>query len=810
MVTLKVRNTSEYKEFSVEETLKLLETSTEGLTESEATHRAEMFGFNEVAEKKRNPILDFLSRYWWGPVPWLLELAIVVSVVLKDYLDAIIIFILFMINSVLGQIQARNSQRVLETLKKRLSVQAKILRDGKWVIRDGREIVAGDITFVGLGNVVPADAKIVSGELSVDQSILTGESLPVSVQQSAIIYSGSIVREGEAECVVVNTGANTHFGRTAELVKIAKPKSHQEQIMLNIIKYTMSVGIAGMIICIIYGAVVGIAISTIFTLVLILLLGSVPMALPAVLTVVQANGARELAGKSVLVTRLDSIEDAASVDVLCLDKTGTITENRLSVADVIPFSRYKKEDVILMASLASHELGKDAIDATVIEHAKTAKVDLNPYKQVSFTPFAPATKRAEAIIAAGDKQFRVVKGAPQMVISLCRELDEGAKENVNQMVQQLSLKGYRALAVAKSEDDMDSIELVGLLSLADPVRPESREMIEGARRLGVKPLMLTGDNIAIAKEIARQASIGDRIMRIGELKGLPEEEQAELVTGADGFAEIYPEDKYKIVRLLQSQGHMVGMTGDGVNDAPALKQAEMGIAVSNATDVAKASASMVLTEPGVKVIIDAVETSRKIYERMLTWVINRVTKSISLFALLIATFIWFDDIIFPLLAIVILMVPADFVTMSLATDNVRTTANPNKWNLKNITLASLVIGVPLLAGGIGAILIGDYYFHLEWGKLCTFAVLMVAFTSTLSVFILREREHFWSSRPGRALVITTTAAMIVFVLLGLFAGGTQLSPLAPYQVFLLLGFSALLTFSVDFVKYWAFRRFKII
>lgn len=810
MVTLKVRNTSEYKEFSVEETLKLLETSTEGLTESEATHRAEMFGFNEVAEKKRNPILDFLSRYWWGPVPWLLELAIVVSVVLKDYLDAIIIFILFMINSVLGQIQARNSQRVLETLKKRLSVQAKILRDGKWVIRDGREIVAGDITFVGLGNVVPADAKIVSGELSVDQSILTGESLPVSVQQSAIIYSGSIVREGEAECVVVNTGANTHFGRTAELVKIAKPKSHQEQIMLNIIKYTMSVGIAGMIICIIYGAVVGIAISTIFTLVLILLLGSVPMALPAVLTVVQANGARELAGKSVLVTRLDSIEDAASVDVLCLDKTGTITENRLSVADVIPFSRYKKEDVILMASLASHELGKDAIDATVIEHAKTAKVDLNPYKQVSFTPFAPATKRAEAIIAAGDKQFRVVKGAPQMVISLCRELDEGAKENVNQMVQQLSLKGYRALAVAKSEDDMDSIELVGLLSLADPVRPESREMIEGARRLGVKPLMLTGDNIAIAKEIARQASIGDRIMRIGELKGLPEEEQAELVTGADGFAEIYPEDKYKIVRLLQSQGHMVGMTGDGVNDAPALKQAEMGIAVSNATDVAKASASMVLTEPGVKVIIDAVETSRKIYERMLTWVINRVTKSISLFALLIATFIWFDDIIFPLLAIVILMVPADFVTMSLATDNVRTTANPNKWNLKNITLASLVIGVPLLAGGIGAILIGDYYFHLEWGKLCTFAVLMVAFTSTLSVFILREREHFWSSRPGRALVITTTAAMIVFVLLGLFARGTQLSPLAPYQVFLLLGFSALLTFSVDFVKYWAFRRFKII
>ena len=352
--SLTIRNTSEYKELTVSETLKFLRSSTDGLTGSEVQQRLQLFGFNEVVEKRKNSILAFLSRYW-GPMPWLLELAIVLSVVLKHYLEAGIIFTLLTINTIIGQIQSRGSQRALEALKKRLAINARVLREGSWLTKEAREIVPGDIISVGLGDIVPADAKLISGDLSIDQSILTGESLPVDVHESAIIYSSSIVKRGEAKCVVVNTGINTYFGKTAELVKTAKPKSHQEQIMLAIVRYMMFLGIGALVLVAIYAAIMGTGIISILTFAIIFLMGAVPMALPAVLTIVQAVGAMELAKKGVLVTRLDSIEDAASIDILCLDKTGTITENKLSVGEVIPFGNHTQNEVILMASLASQE-----------------------------------------------------------------------------------------------------------------------------------------------------------------------------------------------------------------------------------------------------------------------------------------------------------------------------------------------------------------------------------------------------------------------------------------------------------------------
>jgi len=806
MAASEVRNTSEYKELPVEETLRILDTSTNGLTESETRSRTQMLGFNEVVEKKRSPIIDFLSRYW-GPMPWLLELAIVLSIVLQHYLEAGIIFTLLTINTVIGQIQSRGSQRALEALKKRLAVKARVLRDGKWLVKDAREIVPGEIITVGLGDIVPADAKILSGELSVDQSALTGESLPVDLVQAAIIYSGSIVKRGEAKCVVVNTGTNTYFGKTAELVRIAKPKSHQEQIMLGIVRYMMYLGIAALLAVSIYAILRGTNILSILTFAVLFLMGAVPVALPAVLTIVQAVGATELAKKAVLVTRLDSIEDAASINVLCLDKTGTITQNSLSVTDVIPFPGYRKEDVIVTATLASHELGKDAIDSAVIEYAKTAKVNLAPFSQVSFTPFEPSTKRSEAVVTDGSKRFRAIKGAPQMVMSICKASDE-TKEKANKLVEELSLKGYRTLTVARSEgEDLDNIQPLGLLSLADPARPDSKDMVEGARGLGVKPIMLTGDNIAIAREIAQRVSIGNRIIRMEELKDLSEDEQARRVEECDGFAEIYPEDKYRIVRLLQSRGHMVGMTGDGVNDAPALKQAEMGIAVSNSTDVAKASASIVLTEPGIKVIIDAIKTSRHIYQRMLTWVINKVTKVIQVIGLLTVGFFWFHDAVVSLLGMSLLIFANDFVTMSLATDNVKYTANPNKWNVRSITFASLIIGALLVAEGAIALFVGNYYFHLQWEQLRTFIMLMLIFTSQFRVYIVRERRFFWSSRPGRELLMATIAAIIGFALLGVY--GLIILPITVCQVLFLIGFSALFTFAIDFPKYYTFRKFEL-
>jgi H+-transporting ATPase len=805
--SLKIRSTAEYKELPVEEAIRLLDTTIHGLTESEASNRISVFGFNEIREKKKNPFIQFFSRYW-GPMPWLLELAIVLSIVLHHYLEAIIIFALLTINTIIGYMQARGSQKALETLKKRLAVKARVMRNGEWVVRDAREIVLGDIISIGLGDVVPADAKVVNGELSIDQSILTGESLPVDARQSAIVYSGSIAKRGEARCLVVNTGTNTYFGKTAELVKIARPKSHQEQIMLAIVQYMMYLGITALVIVAIDAEARRTGLESILTFAVIFLMAAVPVALPAVLTIVQAVGATELVRKGVLVTRLDSIEDAASIDVLCLDKTGTITQNKLSVTEIIPFAKYKEEDIIIVSTLASEQSGKDAIDSAVIEYSKIAKADLGDYGQLSFTPFEPSTKRSEAIAFTNGMRFRVIKGAPQVVMATCKGLDEVAREAANKKIEELSLKGYRTLGVARSEgDDLDNIQLVGLLALADPSRPDSKDMIEGARALGVKPIMLTGDNIAIAREIARQVSVGSRIIRMQELRGLSETEQAKTVEECDGFAEIYPEDKYRIVKLLQSRGHLVGMTGDGVNDAPALKQAEMGIAVSDSSDVAKASASMVITEPGVKVIIDAIKTSRHIYQRMLTWVINKVTKVIQVIGLLTLGFFWFHDTVVSLLGMALLIFANDFVTMSLATDNVEYTTNPNKWNVRNITLASLVIGTLLVAEGAIALFIGHHYFHLEFDKLQTFIMLLLVFTSQFRVYIVRERRYFWSARPGRELVIATVAALIAFTLLGIY--GVIVPSLVWYQVLLILGFSAVFTFAIDLPKYWAFKKFGL-
>ncbi|MGB9727974.1 MAG: plasma-membrane proton-efflux P-type ATPase [Nitrososphaeria archaeon] len=804
---MKAKSTSEYRNLSIDDAMKLLDTTKNGLSEAEAGKRLEVFGYNEVVEERKNPIVEFLLRFW-GPMPWLLELAAVLSILLGHRLEGIIILILLTVNAVVGHWHTRGSQKAVELLKKKLAVKVKVIRDGKWMIKEARELVPGDIISVRLGDIVPADAKIISGELSVDQAALTGESLPVDVRDSDVVYSGSIVRQGEALCVVVNTGANTYFGKTAELVKIAKPRSHQEEIMMAVTKYMMYFGVTASLLVFSYALLIHVDLLTALTFIVTFLMGAVPVALPAMLTIIQAVGALELAKKGVLVTRLDSIEDAASIDVLCLDKTGTITQNKLSVADIVPFHDYKREEVIAMAALASKEESLDLIDLAIIAKAREFGVNLSTYKQVSYKPFDPSTKRTEAIIETGEHQFKVTKGAPQVIMSLCESLDKEIIEAANKTVEEFSRKGYRAIAIAKSEEsDFNKLKLVGLLSLADPPRPDSKALIEEIRRLEVKPIMLTGDNIAIAKEVARQVGIGDKIIRLSDLKGLNETEQEKLVEEADGFAEIYPEDKYKIVKLLQSKGHMVGMTGDGVNDAPALKQAEMGIAVSNSTDVAKASASVVLTEPGMGVIVDLIKVSRQTYQRALSWVINKVTKVIEFVSLLTLSFFWLHDLVLSLLGMSLLVFANDFVTMSLATDNVEHTKSPNKWNIKNITLASLVPATLLVIEGMLIIFTGIQYFHLNLEKLRSLVLLNLVFNSQFRVLIVRERRHFWSSRPGKELLITSTATIIVFMLMGV--SGILIYPLTLYEVLAILGYSISFTLLIDFPKYYVFKKFEL-
>ncbi len=800
------RRTADFADVTIEDAYSALSTSTNGLAENEVKRRINESGYNELLEKRKNPFVDFLARYW-GPMPWLLELTMALSYIIGHYLEVVIVFGLLTTNAIIGFHHTRSSLKALELLKRRLAIKAKILRNGEWVVKDAREIVLGDTIQVGLGDLVPADAKIVAGEVSVDQSALTGESLPVTTHQSGILYSSSIIKRGEAKALVLNTGANTYFGKTAELVKIAKPKSHQEQIMSAIVKYAMYIGIAALAFVVLDAALTRVVdLLTVVRFALIFLMGSVPVALPAVFAIVLAVGAMQLAKEGALVTRLNSIEDAASMEVLCLDKTGTITQNKLSVTDPIPFRGFEKNDVAIIARLASKEEIRDVIDLAVIDYAKTLPVSVQ-YTQDSFTPFDPATKRSEAIVEHNGKRFRVAKGAPQVILSLCK-VDDETRKNVNTNVELLSKKGYRTLAVAKSEDnDLDNLRLVGLLPLADPPRPDSKETIRELKRLGVKTKMLTGDNVAIAREIASQVDIGNRIYPMSNLEKLSEADQARILDEYDGLAEIYPEDKYKVVKLLQSRGHMVGMTGDGVNDSPALKQAEVGIAVSDSTDVAKASASIVLTEPGLKVILNAIGTSRQIYQRMLTWVVNKVTKVIQFVGILVLGFFWLHHVVLSVLGMVLLVFANDFVTMSLATDNVKTTKNPNIWNVKNITLASLVIGALLVVEGAVIIFIGTGYYHMDLGTLQTFVLLTLVFTSQFRVLIVRERGHFWSSRPGWELMISSFATVIGFALLGIY--GDVLPSITFDQVLLVLGVSGIFTLGVDFPKYYAFRKFGL-
>lgn len=801
---MKIVKASEYKTMSVEEVLQNFETSEDGLTSKMAEDRLQQFGYNEIQEARRNPILDFFKRYW-GPMPWLLEISIVLTLVLEHYTESIIIFALLTINAVIGYLQSKNSHNAVEMLKKKLEIKAKIFRNKEWVLLNAREIVPGDIVALKLGDLVPADAYLLNGEISVDQSALTGESMPVNATQSDIIYSGSVIKRGEAKCVVMNTGANTYFGKTVELVKIARPKSKQEELMLTIVKYMMYLGIAASVIVSVYGIYLHKDILFILSFIVIFLIGAIPVALPAVLTIVQAVGAMELSAKGVLVTKLDCIEDAASIDIFCFDKTGTITQNQLSVVDCAPFGNYQKDELIWLAAQASREEGMDLIDTAIIAYAKESGFTPNYEKQVQFIPFSPETKRTEVVIIDNGKEIRIMKGAVSTILGLCGGMDGSAMEIINEAADAFSRKGFRTLGVAVTEDDRT--HFAGLLAIADPPREDSAHMISEIRNLGIKPIMITGDSMAIAREIAGQVGIGNRILRASDLKDYNRKEQLKLIQENDGFAEVLPEDKYQIVKLLQESGHMVGMTGDGVNDSPALKQAELGTAVCEATDVAKASASMILTQPGLGEIIAAVTTSRKTYQRMLTWVINKITKVVEVVLLFTVGFFWLHNALISLLGMSLLVFANDFVTMSIATDRVKSTALPNKWNLWDITASSFFLGILFSLEDLFVIWIGIYKFHLPFEKLQTMVLLTLVFNTQFRMLIVRERKHFWSSRPSVYLLAINIGTIIVFAFLSVF--GLIIPAIDTRVALSILGIVMACVLVIDFIKYYLFQLFHV-
>ncbi len=786
---------------SVEDVFKSVSSSPAGLSSDEVVRRLRAYGFNEIVEKRENPIKDFVMRLW-NPMAWLLEIAIILSILIGHYIEGSIILSLLLINAFIGFRHSRTSMRALELLKSKLQLQVKVLRDGSWRIVPGREIVPGDVVLLELGDIVPADGVLFEGFLEVDESMLTGESLPIEKGVGDKLYAGSIVRQGRGKVVITATGSKTYFGRTAELVKIARPRSHQQEIMMNITKYMMILGGIVVAISMLYALAIGITrdIIALAILSISILMGAVPVALPAVLSIMQAIAAIDLAKRGVLVTRLDAIEDASTVTVMCMDKTGTITTNNLTIVDVRGFNDIDRDEVLRLAYMATAEASQNPIDRVIRSYVESN--GLRPsYELIEYKPFTPETKRSEAYVKYSGKELRIVLGAPQVIASITADSSDTKNEYLN-LLKEFSEKGYRSLGVAIGNS---SLRIAGLIAIIDPPRRESAELIKRLKDLGLKIIMITGDNKLIAREIARLVGIGEKVYSMSEVR--KDGEISEEIIYADAIAEVLPEDKYRIVKKLQEKGHRVGMTGDGVNDAPALKQAELGIAVSNATDVAKSAASIVLTIPGLTGIVDIVNTSRIVYQRALTWMINKVVKTIQFSLLAAITFLLMQQNVITLLGMTLLIFANDFATISLATDNSIPTTKPGRLNIRNIVIASGVIGIWLVIAGVLALYIGRYIFNYSIKELQTFMLLILVYSSQFRILIIRERREFYRSRPGRELLLSTISMIIIFTILGTL--GIVIKPIPITGVLLSLAYSALTVFAIDPLKVYIFKLYNI-
>ncbi len=754
-----------------------------GLAHSEVEARRKEHGYNEVAEKKSHPVLTFLGKFW-GISAWMLELIMVLSAVLGHYSDLAVVSALLVINAVLSFMQERRAAGVVEALRRRLQVSARVCRDSNWQIIPSRELVPGDIVRVRPGDVIPADVRLLSGTLSVDQSALTGESKDVDKTPGDVLSSGSILRRGEGNGVVMLTGAKTYFGRTTELVQEARPKLHIEAVVAKIVRWLFAIVGVLLGVVVVLSLVRGAPLMEMIPLMLVLLMSAVPVALPVMFTVSMAVGSKELARRGVLVTRLSAAEDAATMDVLCVDKTGTITMNRLTVTGVIPLEHATEADVLFAGALASQESNQDPIDLAFLAAAKEHRVfdGLASVTPISFAPFDAKNRRTEAVVEQNGQRLRVMKGAVRTVAEACG-LQPPAIEALDARVSASAARGYRTLAVACGPEG-GTPALVGLVSLYDPPRPDARQLIATLRDRGVQVKMLTGDALPVALEIGQGVGLSN-IQRMADLKtasAQPGSKTASLFAGADGFAEVYPEDKFIVVQHLQAAGHVTGMTGDGVNDAPALRQAEVGIAVSSATDVAKGAASVVLTEAGLTNIVTLVEQGRIIYQRILTWIINKISRTILKAAFVAIAFVVTGKFVVSAFAMLLLVFLTDFAKISLSTDNVRPSRNPETWNIGGFITVSVVLGMAMLAETLFLLWVGWSKFGLATNNdaLYTFSFLMLLYFAVFSVVSARERDWFWASLPSKIFMSALAVDAVIGTILT-FVGLPDLTPLPWWQ-----------------------------
>jgi H+-transporting ATPase len=778
-----------------------------GLSAAESRERILRDGYNEIPEKKRNPALKFLS-YFWGPIPWMIEVAVILSGIVGHWADFGIILALLVVNAIVGFWEEWKADSAIAALKSTLALTARVKRDGAWTSLPARELVVDDVIRVRLGDIVPADATLLSGNpLSVDQAALTGESLPVDREVGQSVYAGSVIKQGEMDALVTATGLRTFFGKTAKLVESAKSVSHFQKAILKIGDFLIVFAVVLAVL------IVGVAlfrgdpfIETI-QFALILTVAAIPVALPTVLSVTLAVGARLLSKSQAVVSRLAAIEELAGMDTLCSDKTGTLTQNKLTLGDVYAVDGISPEEVITCAALASKAEDQDPIDAAVLKGLKDPTC-LQRFTVQDFKPFDPVHKRTEATVKAPDgKIFRVTKGAPQVVLTLVGDA-AALKDAATQIINAFAAKGCRALGVARSEDDGATWKFLGILPLSDPPREDSKATIKAARDMGAQVKMITGDQVAIAVEIARQLDLGTNILNastLDETHGALPAKIENMIENAEGFAQVYPEHKYHIVEILQKHGHIVGMTGDGVNDAPALKKADVGIAVSGATDAARAAADIVLLAPGLSVVVDAMRESRRIFQRMTHYAIYRIAETIRVLLFMTLSILIFNFYPVTAVMIVLLALLNDGAILSIAYDRVEPAKRPDRWHMPVILGVAGMLGIAGVVSSFGLFYVAERYLHVDRATVQSLIYLKLSVAGHLTVFVTRTRGPFWSVKPAAILFWAVVATQMIATVIAVY--GIFMPPIGWQWAGLVWGYALAWMIVNDGVKLLAFRIF---
>lgn len=772
-----------------------------GLSDALVKKSQDQYGLNELPEKKVNPILLFLS-YFWGPIAWMIEIAGILSAVVKHWEDFYIILVLLVVNAIVGFWEEFHAAGAIAALKSKLALKAKVKRNGKWQSIPAKEIVPGDIIHLRLGDIIPADAKLLEDStFEIDQSTLTGESLPVTKKQGEDLFSGAIIRRGEGEALVYATGVHTFFGKTAQLMQEDGGQSHFQKAILKIGNYLILVAVVLVAIILIFAFFRGDPMLEMIQFALILTVAAIPVAMPTVLSVTMAVGSRVLAKKEAIVTRLVAIEELAGMDILCSDKTGTLTQNKLKMGKISPLSSNTEEQVITAAAYASKKEDEDPIDNAILAGLNEK---LPPFEIIHFTPFDPVSKRTEITLKNQEGIHRFSKGAPQAILDLIENKTEIEKK-VEAIIQEFADRGFRSLGVAQASEN-GNWQYLGIIPLYDPPREDSKETIRKAHEMGIDVKMVTGDQVAIGKEVAKEVGLGLNILNaesFSETDPVESSALSDTIEEADGFGQVFPEHKYNIVSSLQKRNHIVGMTGDGVNDAPALKKADTGIAVSGATDAARAAADIVLLRPGLSVIIDAIKESRKIFQRMNSYVIYRIAETIRVLLFMTLSILVFNFYPVTAVMIVLLALLNDGAILTIAYDRVVYSNLPEKWELSKVLSISTILGICGVISSFGLFYIAEQIWQFDRDTVQSLMYLKLSVAGHLTIFVTRTRGPFWSVRPSKVLFLAVMGTQIIATLIAVY--GMFMTPIGWKMALIVWAYALAFAFFNDRVKLVTYR-----